>query len=377
MKKIILLISCALIISVLTFASACSFFGSADIVKQIERIYSSYSEEDGGTYIIIEYGGDYEDDSFFIADADAGREGTGISNITHRLNDNGTTTIIIEYSDPSKYPAEFTVPNGLYIRSILPDTDPQTGERRLTILFSDPAEEPIVLTIPSGKDGRHGDKINSIYTTEDEDGNTVVHIVIGKYDYNSERWLEEERDFTIPKSQRGSGISSVSLNPLSYSDPYSFYLDIYFEKGEITTVAIPRANSWYTGAGSPSPAQYNIGDFYFDTSGYTIYQKQQNGGWQKLVDFSAYSQEVHAVNFYIDGATYLRTEYITHGYNFASTLEAKLDSPTREGYRFLGWFTEYISPDESTSTSSPNSGQFTDLTPVMSNITLYARWQKL
>lgn len=380
MKKTLLAIFCALILSVTAIcASACSFFGGEKETRQIERIYSEPGEKDGitGTYIIVEYVGDeYENDMFFIADAEAGKEGTGISNITTKLNEDGTTTITIEYSDPSKYPAEFTIPNGLYIRNIVSDTDPETGERTLTIVFSDPTMEPIVVTVPSGKDGKDGDKIKDIYTDEDEEGNTVVHVVVSRFNEETGEWEDDESTtFTIPKGKQGRGIASISLNAYQTSiDPQNFHLDIIYDNGEFETITFSRVNCWYTGAGEPNAGMYNVGDFYLDTINYAIYQKLTTG-WEKLIDFGAYSQEQHSVFFYIDG-THTHTAYIMHGYNFASTPEYSLTNPAKEGYKFLGWFTEYVDPDN-LENANPNSGQFTDLTPVMSNITLYARWQKI
>lgn len=377
MKKALIAIFCALILSVTAvFASACSFFRGNEGGRQIENIRSYHSDEDGGTYIVIEYYGDeYADSLFFIPDAEPGKEGTGISRITHSLNDDGTTTITIEYSDPSRYPAEFTIPNGLYISNMNTDIDPQTGERRLIIEFSNPEiMPPLVISIPTGKDGKDGDKIQDIFTSLDEEGNIVVHVVVSRYDEETGEWVEEETIFIVPRGEKGKGISSISVNYQTYSDPNYFYLDIIYEDGSFETIQIPRANSWYVGEDMPGAAQYNIGDFYFDKKNQIIYYKTTSG-WEVLVDFGGYSQEKHAVYFYIDDVC-VRTEYITHGYNFASTPEAKLDIPQREGYRFMGWFTEAGNPDDPDS-FNPNSGQFTDLTPVMANITLYARWQKI
>lgn len=372
MKKTLIAILCALMLSITAiFASACSFFGGSSEIRQIDRIYSVYSEEDGGTYIIIEYVGDeYEDDTFFIADAEPGKEGTGIRSITPKLNDDGTTTITIEYTDASKYPAEFTIPNGLYISNIISDTDPETGARTLTIVFSDPAVEPLVITIDSGKDGIDGDKIQDIYTEIDEEtGDTVVHVVMHKYNAETGEWEDDEITFTIPKAEKGNGIKEISVNYQSYSDPNNMYLDVVYEDGSRQTLAIPRANSWYTGVGAPGPAQYNVGDFYFDTAGYAIWNKTTNG-WVKLVDFSAFSQDMHAVYFYVEGVC-VRTEYIMHGYNFVSS-NLELYVPTREdGYVFAGWYTKDVNSD---GTVNPNSGHFTDLTYVLSDINLYAHW---
>lgn len=378
MKKTLLAIFCALMLSVtVIFASACSFFGGSSNGRQIQRMYSEPGEKDGvaGIYIIIEYvGGDYED-SFFIPDAEPGKEGTGIANIKAvRDEEKGITTVTIEYTDISRPPVDFVIQDGLSIRSIEAEEDEETGQRVLVIKFNDGTDvTDIRIPLISGKDGIDGDRINDIYTEIDEKtGDTIVHVVMHRYNEETKEWEDDEITFTIPKAEKGNGIKEISVNYQSYSDPNNMYLDIVYEDGSRQTLAIPRANSWYTGVGEPGPAQYNVGDFYFDTAGYSIWNKTTTG-WVKLVDFSAYRQDMHAVYFYVEGIC-VRTEYVMHGYNFVSS-ELELYVPTREdGYKFKGWYTKDVEAD---GTVNPNSGHFTDLTYVLSDINLYAHWEKI
>lgn len=382
MKKTFIAIFCVLIFSMTAiFASACSFFGGSEEVRQIEKIYSEPGVNDEGvtgTYIVIVYeGGEYPESRFFIADPEPGKEGTGISNITHKQNADGTTTVTIEYTDPSRYPAEFTVPNGLYIQNIIPAINEETGERTLKIVFSDPTMEPLVLTIPSGKDGKNGDSIKNIYTDYDLDGNIVVHIIVSRQNPETGEWIDEEMEpFTIPKGERGSGIAYVEVNSMSYEDVYNYYLDIWYDNGEVNTITIPRSSNWYTGKGKPGGGAYNIGDFYIDTAGYAIYRMQATG-WVELINLSAYSTAEHTVYFYIDDEGNLNNKFkILHGNSFMSADE-RIPTPARDGYKFIGWFTEYVNPDDEGAEINPNSGQFTDLTPVLCDMILYARWQKI
>ena len=59
---------------------------------------------------------------------------------------------------------------------------------------------------------------------------------------------------------------------------------------------------------------------------------------------------------------------IPHGSYFAAQEGYTIPIPTRNGYDFVGWYT--------TKTITPTSGKFTDLTPVMADLTLYAIWEK-
>ena len=43
--------------------------------------------------------------------------------------------------------------------------------------------------------------------------------------------------------------------------------------------------------------------------------------------------------------------------------------PTRAGYKFVGWYRSR--------TVTATSGAFTDLTPILSDLTLYAQWEKI
>ena len=374
-------ILCALILAfAVIFTSACSFFGGEES-RQISNIYSRRGENSEGvtgTFIVIEYEGDeYEPDEFFIADAEPGEKGNGISSIESHPGEDGTSTIVtIYYTDISKAPTELTLPFGTFIVGIDTSIDPVTRAVTLTILFSDPNIEPVIVTLDAGKDGIDGDSIQDILTETDDEGNITVTIIRKTYNRETEEWETTETTFTIPKGEEGNGIKYVEVNATkTRNDPYNIYLDIYYDDNSFETITIPKANSWYTGEGEPLSTQYNIGDFYFDTLNYIIYQKETTG-WKKVADFSSFSQEPHTVYFYIDNGETLSTHIqITHGYNFASAGE-QVPTPAKEGYKFMGWYTEYVNPDDLAATVNPNAGHFTDLTPVLSNLNLYARWVK-
>ena len=60
--------------------------------------------------------------------------------------------------------------------------------------------------------------------------------------------------------------------------------------------------------------------------------------------------------------------YIQRNTYFKQNGYGNIPVPTREGYTFLGWYT--------TKTIGPTSGVLTDLTPILSDLELYAQWAK-
>lgn len=374
MAKKICRILCIILIGVMfIFPSACSFFDEGETGRQIENVYSRHSDEDACTYIVIEYVGDeYENDIIVIPDSAKGEAGTSILGVSY---ENGN--LVVVYSDGKQQ----TIPlNARFIEGVETKTDPDTGAVILKITFTD-GSTPVEFVVAPGRDG---DTITDIYTEVDENGNAVVdengnivvHVVVRTFDEESGEWINDDRTFTIPQGQPGNGITSITVNPRSNSDANYFYLNIFYDNGSVQELQIARTNSWYAEAGVPDDSKYSVGDFYFDTKGFAIYQKKADG-WQLLVDFSAYSTAEHTVNFYFDDGRNGLTENIKHGYTFVSAGKTVPTPTPRAGYRFLGWFTEYVDPDDDEAVINPNSGHFTDLTPVMSNLNLYARWEKI
>jgi len=89
-----------------------------------------------------------------------------------------------------------------------------------------------------------------------------------------------------------------------------------------------------------------------------------------VLDFSKYSMETHTVTFIRDANSDVVDELeITHGTYFALS-DHQMPVPSRSGYKFLGWFT-------SADANDVNAGQLTDLTPIMGDLIVYARWESL
>ena len=365
MKKFRKILCVAALCLAMAFTSACTFFeteeDNASDAVGIANIELVRNEDETGYYLVVEYtdGGSAR---FAIPDAPAGN---GIDYIKTDVVD-GNTVVTVYYTDTTLIPDEIVIPNGRFISDVQSEPNGETGGVTLRIFFSD-GSEPYVLEL---QPGLPGDRISRIeYEENPVTGEIIVHFFYERYD-REEGWVEYELENTVTMP-RGRGIVRMTPNYQSYSDPNNIYFDVIYSDGTSETLIIPRANSWYTGEGEPSANQYNIGDFYFDTANYSIWHKELTG-WKKIADFSQYKSdyEDHYVYFFNnDGGDSASSVSIPHGYTFAAAGKT-LDVPEREGYRFLGWYTD-------ADVNNVNAGHFTDLTPVFSNLYLYARWEKL
>ena len=111
------------------------------------------------------------------------------------------------------------------------------------------------------------------------------------------------------------------------------------------------------------------GDFYLDIYGKKIYKLATT--WQMLVDFNKVN-DTYTVTFVANDSEEAPADpyenkitNIEHG----SYLTGRIPTPTRTGYTFVGWAT--------TAVVTPVTGYLTDLTPITSNLTLYAIWKPI
>ena len=88
------------------------------------------------------------------------------------------------------------------------------------------------------------------------------------------------------------------------------------------------------------------------------------------MDLSDKRSDTHVVRFMIDSGTLMDTPIVmNHGsYFYRSGYE--IPTPEREGFTFDGWYTK-LNED---GTVNVNAGRFTDLTPILSDMTLYAHF---
>lgn len=345
--------------TVLSAAVCCSLGGCA--VRgglSVESVTHSHTDE-GTTKVVITY----SDQSvaptvFYIPD---GAQGAGIADVSGVPNAENTATVVtISYTD-GRQDSVFSLPYGTFISGVTSSVDADTGDTYLTINFSDDSLEPYTVKLPAGKDGEDGSEITSITSVTDPmTGETTVNIV---YDDG------KTSSFVVPggkDGENGVGIEKITVNEqLTASDPDNIYLDIFFTDGESQRLTIPKTNRWLIGEGEPSPSLGNVGDYYTDRAAAKIYVKSADGGWSVLFDFSDYSKQRHVVRFVVDGITF-GTETIAHGFNFYSSSKS-LPLPEKEGYEFVGWYTS--------ESPTVNDGRFDNLTYVLSDITLYAQFK--
>lgn len=360
MKKILSLIALAVSLALLLMLTSCggSFFAAEEL--NISSI-SSELLSDGSTKIIIAYTDEsIVPDEFIIPCGKAGEvgaDGNGIREITYSYNDKTSKTdIVISFTDATMAPVSFSVPDGVSVTEISERYDEITNEKYIIFTYSDgTTSAPIYL--PSGKDGADGNGIKNFTKLVNADKSTYLC-----FELDDGRKCEID----IPAPQQGNGIKSM----LSRTEDDGYYIDVIYDNGNTEVLSFERPTQWLRGSSSPSNIVGANGDYFFDTAGKIIYMKFNNS-WVKIVDFADskisctvtfnLNDNSDAVMsgdniFFIDRGEY----FISYGYT--------VPVPTREGYTFLGWYT--------TRTASPNPtmGCFTDLTPVMSDLTLYAAW---
>ncbi len=197
----------------------------------------------------------------------------------------------------------------------------------ITITFTDD-RDPVTLYIPDGEKGEQGNSVRTITQTLSSDGTKYIVTFLDDF---------------------GDVISSIEL---------------------------PRANSWLSGTTTPNDENGNDGDFYFETTHYYVYQKV-GGKWNKVAELGAAkeNEKTHQVTFDVNdsgsgNAHIVRGQKIyniTEGMNFYSS---GFDLPWAclDGYTFSGWITSKI--------YDVTLGLFTNLTEVYKDMTLYAYWTK-
>lgn len=369
MKKKILTFLC-FIFMVFGMFTGCSGFVVEDESLIITSITSQVLD-DGRTMVVITYADeDIAPAIFYIPQGEEGiqgEEGNGIKEITYEIDEKtGTIFVTINFTDDSMDPVTYELRNGVSITSVEQIIDEETGQVSFIVKYSDGTQsDPII--VPEGKkgeDGKDGIGIMGYYHTNNEDGSITLTFV-----------FTDGNIYTcdIPKGEKGeNGRGIVAI--IGYEDDEKYYLIISYsdETQDIIPFDKPqKPNTWLTGTGKPGSSLGNDGDFYFDVERKDIYSKI-NGEWIKVVDFeddeTKYTLEFNFNcddAYYPEGYGYEKYYTIKAGANFAST-KTLVPIPLRDGYIFEGWYT----------TPNPTvvNGMFTDLTPVMNDIVLYAKW---
>ena len=373
MKKRILIFILMLFMCLSVTACGGGFF--EEDVLEIESITSKV-DSDGTTILKIKYTDPTrEPDEFRIP---RGLEGNGISEVlTEKEND--ITKVTINFTDETATPVVFEVKDGRSISGIVPIVDSETGAVYLKVVFSDGTEsDPYPL--PKGEKGDDGNGIIGYEKIDDlENGGYKIIFHFSQ---------SEDVEVIIPgpeKGEDGRGIEQI----MSYEEGNFYYLVIQYTDGSFTDPIEfekpQKPNTWLTATQNPNVEKEDvkilnakIGDFVFDTAHKVIYVKAEYG-WDKVVSFGDSTEPLtitFVLNDTLDGGPeaampsdklvypVIQNTYFTdNGYD--------IPIPTRSGYRFVGWFTK---ADKEV---LPTTGQFTELTPILSSLTLYAIWEEI
>ncbi len=367
MKKKILLLILVLFTSFMINGCGGSFFEEESL--QLVGM-TSIQQPDGSTILRIEYNDSTKNIEIPIP---RGTQGNGISSIVTNKDDNDIiTSVTINYTDKSMTPAIFEVRDGVSINGVITETNEETGEVYLVVLFNDGTKsEPFLL--PKGDKGEDGNGFTGFESETLEDGSQIYYFHFSK---------SEDVVVNIPapiKGEDGLGIQSIVgteedglyVIKVTYSDGTEAE-PIYFNKPK-------DPNTWHKGSGAPESTLGKQGDYYFDITGKIIYGKEAYG-WAQIITFNQ-SVESLFIDFYLndddsdvkaimpaDLSGVVRTKYLVlKNTFFKDNGWGPIPTPVRAGYIFKGWCT---SPRV-----TATSGMFTDLTPILSDLELYAIWE--
>lgn len=358
MKKLLKVLAVSTMCLGMPLLSGCSFFRSnGNEAIGIKEILVDY-DEDGNALITINYTDKHKEPvTFVLPKGTDGEVGTGIKKIDYEQDEYGATTVTINFTKESMEPVSFVLAPGKSISDVKFDTD---AEGNTLIIFVDSdGNELSPITVFKGDSGVG---IASIEWDIDYDtGETIVNMYM-----SDDPDKENPVTVRIPEGKTGNGIESIT--PIKEGSIIN--LTINYTDGTQEIIPIESTPNWTTGDSKPNNIDGYDGDYFFDIAHDIIYIKE-NGIWTIAVDFGTNAQE-YTVTFKLNDTTAEPaslvgyTSYtINRGETFYSS-DNTLPIATRVGYTFGGWSTS--------KTPNVTNGLFTDLTPVLSNMTLYAVW---
>lgn len=330
-------------------------------------------------------------------------QGKTIDQITSSIDENGNTIISITFTDETVAPINVTIPRGVGIDHIDSSISEDNAAFNLIIYYSDENVEPTTLSFPLLK-GDEGTGVSDVSCEMDENGNYNLYFYMtdgttygpfpitngkdGKEITDIEASTNDETGYTlitvtfsdgsvdrfeIELGKDGAGIESIVPSEIGNE----YILNITFTDGTSTSVRFekPRATKRYYGQTIPSPSLGNEGDFYIDQSTRTFYTKASTGWIQIFSLDENVEPEKFTVTFDVNGGEWewiqsgipdSDTRTFTFEYGSLIDLDNVELQVKKEGYTFNGWWTD--------SEINANSGHFTKLSPVLTNLTLYANW---
>lgn len=363
MKKISkYFLSLILLVSFIFILVGCGSFTDEEqtkVISSIERIV-----EDGVAKIVIRYeDSEIAPDKFELP---KGENGSGIKSVITTEKEDGTGKILkIYFTDESISPVVFELSNGRSIAGIESEVNEEDGQIYMWVKYNDETTSEKFL-LPKGEDGV-GFTGYDFETHEDGSQTYYFHFSNDTPDVVIE----------IPAPQKGNGIKSI----VSSEDGEQYILIINYTNGESEEVKFNKPKSpskWLSGSSVPSSNEGDNGDYYFDTFHKVIYTKEA-GNWIEVVRFDD-GQEICRVRFdlndTLDGGVPAkmpadaRLSYMVRKNTyFDNNGYGSIPIPTRDGYIFKGWY--------KTKNVSAISSSFTDFTIILSDLELYAIWEKI
>jgi uncharacterized repeat protein (TIGR02543 family) len=347
--------------------SSCSFIKSKSEDAVYIKSISTQAMDDGSTQITITYLDSAQEPTVFTIPA--GTEGNGIKDITYKTSDDKTyTDVVISYTDTTMANTEVVIPSGVSITGVESSLDGE-GNTVLTVNYSDGSKSNPI-TVGKGAKGDTGNGIQGIDQVINQDKSVTLTFHFTTSD---------DVKVTIPapvKGDTGVGIEAI----VSKEDDTNYYIELVMTDGTVKDLAFTRPtnpNNWYQGSTAPAATLGKNGDYYFDTFHGQIYSKQ-NGAWTNIITFETSNSTVeYTVTFNLNDSTTAPASMpvgasnvytVKRGTYFSADVNGygSIPIPTRTGYTFNGWYTSKI--------VTPTTGCFTELTPVFSNLTLYAYW---
>lgn len=363
MKKFLCI--CSLLLSFLLILGCASFVGNDDEVLQISDIKSQLLDN-GDILITISYLDESQKPTTFtVPKGKQGETGIGIKEVlTSEKNDGNTKVITIVYTDSLIQPTVVELNNGLSILNIQTVFDDVTNNTSMILEYSDgTVSEPIIL--PKGDNGKDGLGIVEIKQRVNRDFSVTLTIVMSN---------EEEVQVTIPAPQKGEdGLGIKDIVSVPNGDKY--IMTITYTDDTVKELEFARPNKWFSEMSIPSSDDGINGDLWYDLAHNVIYVKQNNK-WNKIIDLSITTSQTYTIRFELNDSNdepaslpvgSLFTYEIVSGHYFKDS-GYDIPIPTRNGYSFKGWYTVKV--------PTVVNGAFTDLTPVFSDLILFAIWEE-
>lgn len=344
MKKKVLIIF-------LFFFMLFSMSSCTELDEDVILIDSIASEvlEDGRTKIIVKYiNEDVEDSIFYIP---RGKDGIGISDFVYKINsDKNTTDVTFSFTD-SLNDYTVAIPNGRGIANVL-YTEAEDGNTLVTFIFTDGTKsDPVRIN-----KGETGTSLINFEPVINPDGTLDLKFVYSDgSEYNAK----------VPAPQKGDtgrGITSI----VTETTDTSWQLIVFYSDDTFDVVEFERPSTILSGV-NPTDEIGKDGDFFYDTAKKIFYNKV-DGSWTRIIQFADEAVK-YTITFdlnCVDSSAKLNGKQ-----QIAVSKNTTVDSnvipiPTREGYKFDGW---YLVED-----AGVNNGKFTDMTIVIKDIVLYAKW---